>query len=148
MNFEIKKLTAADIQLAKDLFIFYQLDDGVEEPLIPSDKYLFNLLSRDTFYVIAALKNGVVAGGLTAYELDMYKEEAPEIFLYEIAVDPLYRRNGIAKELIASLKEICASKGINEMYVGTEKDNSAAIKLYKSTGGKMDEIAWFVYNII
>jgi aminoglycoside 3-N-acetyltransferase I len=97
--------------------------------------------------VIVALNNGVVIGGLTAYELDMYKEETTEIFLYEIAVEPLYRRNGVAKELIESLKKVCVSKGIREMYVGTEKDNYPAIKLYKATGGKMEEIAWFVYDL-
>lgn len=77
----------------------------------------------------------------------MYKEEVTEIFLYEIAVDPWYRRKGVAKALIKSLKKICVSKGIKEMYVGTEKDNENAIKLYKATGGKTEEIAWFVYAI-
>lgn len=115
--------------------------------MIPSDKYLGDILSRDTFHVIVALSNGVVIGGLTAYELDMYKEGITEIFLYEIAVEPLYRRNGVAKELIESLKKVCVSKGIREMYVGTEKDNYPAIKLYKSTGGKVEEIAWFVYDL-
>ena len=147
MNFEIKKLVAEDIQLAKDLFLFYQVDDEVDKPLIPSDKYLREILSRDTFHVIVALNNGVVIGGLTAYELDIYKEETTEFFLYEIAVEPLYRRNGVAKELIESLKKVCVSKDIREMYVGTEQDNYPAIKLYKSTGGKFEEIAWFVYGL-
>ena len=147
MNFEIKKLAAEDIRLAKDLFLFYQVDDEVDKPLIPSDKYLTDILSRDSFHVIVALNNGVVIGGLTAYELDMYKEETTEIFLYEIAVEPLCRKKGVAKELIESLKKVCVSKGIREMYVGTEKDNYPAIKLYKATGGEMEEITWFVYDI-
>lgn len=147
MNLEIKKLRAEDIQLAKDLFLFYQVDDEVENPVIPSDKYLYDILSRDTFHVIVAIQNGVVIGGLTAYELDMYKEETTEIFLYEIAVHPLYRRNGIAKELIESLKKTCAFKGIREMYVGTEMNNNPAKKLYEATGGKMEDIAWFVYEM-
>ena len=109
MDFEIKKLSAEDIELSKDLFLFYQIDDEVDKPVIPSDKYLHNMLVRDTFYVIVALKNGVVTGGLTAYEIDMYKEEVTEIFLYEITVGTIYRRNGIAKSLIESLQKICVS---------------------------------------
>ena len=147
MDFEIKKPGAANIQLAKDLFLLYQIDDGINKPIIPSDKFLYDILSRDTFHVIVACEGGVVIGGLTAYELDMYKEEIIEVFLYEVAVDPLYRKNGIAKALIEFLKKICVSKGIREMYVGTEKDNEPAIKMYKTTGGKMDEIEWFVYDI-
>ncbi len=34
MNFEIKKLGTEDIQLAKDLFLFYQVDDEVDKMFI------------------------------------------------------------------------------------------------------------------
>ena len=48
--------------------------------------------------------------------------------------------------LIEFLKEICVKKGIIEMFVGTEKDNVAARKLYATTGGIADEDSvWFNY---
>lgn len=145
---EIKKLNAEDVELAKELFLFFQVDDNVQHPVIPSDNYIHTLLSRHSFHVIIALQNGMVTGGLTAYELDMYKESVTEVFLYEIAVKPAYRKQGIGKRLIRFLKQSCAAKGIHEMYVGTEKNNLPAIKLYESTGGKEEKIAWFVYEEI
>ncbi len=147
MDFEIKKLDKEEIQLAKDLFIFYQVDDEVETPVVPSDEYLYNILSRDSFHVIVALQNNIVIGGLTAYELDMYKQEVTEVFLYEIAVHPMHKRKGVGTGLIKALKKICTAKCIKEIYVGAENDNDAAIEFYKKTGGNKKVIAWFEYDI-
>ena len=86
--YTIQKLAPCDTDLAKELFRFFQTDDGVAEPVIPTDKYINALLLRDDFHVVVALENDILIGGLTAYELAMYKEEIKEMFLYEIAVEP------------------------------------------------------------
>jgi aminoglycoside 3-N-acetyltransferase I len=146
--FTIKKLGSDDIALAKELFYFFQIDDGIAYPIIPSNEYLHSLLQKDDFHVIIAIVDHTLIGGLTAYELDMYKEEIKEMFLYEIAVEPEQRKRGVAKALIGHLKDISIAKGIKEMYVGTSTDNHAAMKLYRSTGGEADtKIAWFVYTL-
>ena len=145
--FEIKELDFCDIALAKQLFLFFQIDDGVENPTAASDEYLKNLLSRDDFHVIVALENGKIIGGLTAYELVKYKREVKEMFLYEIGVEPAYRRKGIAAELIEFLKRICGEKGIKEMFVGALASNSPAINLYKATGGIGEEVIEFDYEL-
>lgn len=148
MLLTIKKLKPADLSYAKDLFCFFQLDDEIANPVIPSDEYIAALLLKDDFHVLIALQNDKLIGGLTAYELIMYKQQINEMFLYEIAVRPEHRKTGVAKALIQSLKEICIAKEIKEMYVGTSTDNNAALKLYRSTGGKADDnIAWFVYQV-
>lgn len=147
MSFYIKKLAATDVAQAKDLFLFFQIDDGVAEPLIPTDAYLEKLLAKDDFVVLVALQEEEVIGGLTAYELPMYKESKPEYFLYEIAVAPAHRQQGIARALIETLKKLAVEKGMEEMYVGTEMDNMPAQNLYASTGGKRENIAWYVYPL-
>ena len=148
MNFTIKKITPAEIGLAKQLFWFFQVDDGISQPVVPSDAYLLEMLSKDDFHVIVALIDGKLAGGLTGYELPMYKRQVREMFLYEIAVKPEFRQKGIAKALIELLKQICKEKGIEEMYVGTSKPNKAAMALYTATGGEQEpDIAWFVYQL-
>ncbi len=148
MAFIIKKLEPLDVDLARQLFMFFQTDDAVADPVTPSDEYLRMLLLKNEFHVLVALQNNCFAGGLTAYELPMYKEEINEMFLYEIAVVPEYRQMGVAKSLIESLKDICINRHIKEMYVGTSTDNDAAVKLYKSGGGRADDkIAWFVYSL-
>ena len=80
-NFEIKKLSPNDVKLAKELFLFFQTDDGKENPTIASDEYLTNLLEKEDFYVLVAVRNERIIGGLTAYALLKYKREATEMFL-------------------------------------------------------------------
>ncbi len=147
MGYTIKKLSPEDVSLAKQLFIYFQIDDGIENPIIPSDNYLGNLLSKGSFHVFVALEDNLVIGGITGYELEMYKESENEMFLYEIAVHENHRQNGIGSKLIGELKKLCVEKNISVMFVGTSTDNKAAIQLYKATGGEMELIPWFVYDL-
>lgn len=147
MNIIIQKLEAIDVPLAHELFFFFQEDDADETLTRTSDDYLRNLLSREDFHVLIARHNERIVGGLTAYELPMYKEELNELFLYEIGVEDSYRKKGIAKNLIEALIKIGQAKRIREMYVGAMADNVPAIKLYTSTGGKAAQVAWFEYRI-
>ena len=133
--------------MAKQLFLFFQEDDQIARPVIPTDSYLAELLAKDDFHVIVAIHNGHLIGGLTGYELPMYKRPVREMFLYEIAVTPEFRQVGVATALINMLKEISAEKGIEEMYVGTSTRNKAAMALYSSTGGEQEaDVAWFIYQ--
>ncbi len=86
-------------------------------------------MTRSDFHVIVALKDGELIGGLTAYEMQMFKRETTEMFLYEIEVSEKYRRKGVGKTLIEFLKQICIEKGFVEMFVGTEKDNVPSRKI-------------------
>lgn len=147
MDFTIKRLDASEISLAKELFVWFQVDDGVEKPLVPSDHYLRTLLLKEDFYVVVVLDKEKVIGGLTAFILSMYKEEIDEIFLYEVGVDEAYRKKGVATQLIDFLKKTGVKLGVSEMYVGTEMHNIPAQKLYDKTGGKFETIAWYVYNL-
>jgi aminoglycoside 3-N-acetyltransferase I len=147
MQYSIKKLTKSDLQLAKQLFIFFQQDDGVKKPSLGSDKYLLELISNKTYHIFVALDGETVIGGVTAYELPMFYKQVNEMFLYEIAVKPEYRRNGIAAALIETLKDFCIKKRIKCLFVGTEKKNLAAKELYLKTGGSMEIIPWFTYGL-
>ncbi|CAN5265750.1 GNAT family N-acetyltransferase [soil metagenome] len=144
MNLKIKKLNSNEIETAKQLISMFGFDD--ENSLLPSDEYMAEMLGKETFHVVVALENGKLIGGLTAYEMKMFKRETTEIFLYEIEVEEHYRRKGVGTALIEFLKEICRAKGIVEMFVGTENDNFAARKLYSTTGGKQDDSVWFNYK--
>lgn len=146
MAFNIKKLTLEDFKLAKLLFLFFQVDDGIENPTSASDEYIRNLLARDDFYVVVAFENETLVGGLVAYELAKYKREVAEMFIYEIGVEEAHRRKGIAGKLIEHLKNICSEKGISEMFVATEMDNISAKKFYESTGGKFESAAIYSFE--
>src|SRR6185503_1042 len=148
MNFTVKKLRPEEVAMAKQLFLFFQEDDQIAQPVIPTDSYLAELLSKDVFHVIVAIHDGHLIGGLTGYELPMCKRPIREMFLYEIAVTPEFRQVGVATALINMLKEISVEKGMEEMYVGTSTRNEAAMALYTSTGGEQEaDIAWFIYQL-
>jgi aminoglycoside 3-N-acetyltransferase I len=147
MQYTIKKLGAPGLNYAKQLYTLFQIDDGVANPSLASDKYLTKLLSGNSFYVIVALDGKTVIGGLTAYELPMYYKPVSEMFLYEIAVHKDYRKQGIGTALVNELKEICSQKNIEIIFVGTETNNLPAKQLYLATGGAMEIIPWFTYNL-
>jgi aminoglycoside 3-N-acetyltransferase I len=142
-NIDIRKLSAADIDLATALFLSWR----ESETKLPGKEYLVSLLNNDAFHIFAAISNNRVVGGLTAYEMPMYLEETKEVFLYEIGVTEEYLRHGIASALINALKTICRDRSIRYFYVGTETDNHPARQLYKKTQAREENIAWFTYDL-
>jgi aminoglycoside 3-N-acetyltransferase I len=143
-NWEIRKLGSGEIELAQELILLFGNEDKNRD--LPPVEYLAQMLARKDFHVVVAVENEKLIGGLSAYEMKMFKRPTTEMFLYEIEVAQAHRQKGIGKALIEFLKQICLEKGIVEMFVGTSKDNLAAGKLYKATGGKADEDSlWFNY---
>nr|WP_277883972.1 GNAT family N-acetyltransferase [Nostoc sp. FACHB-888] len=57
-----------------------------------SADYLRQLLDSDYFIALAALKEGEVVGGLTAYKLKKFEQERSEIYIYDLAVAAAHRR--------------------------------------------------------
>lgn len=86
----------------------------------PSEDYLRRLLGSDTFIALAALKKGVVVGGLAAYELKKFEQERSVIHLYDLAVKATPRRQGIATALLKN----------------TESDRRGAQRSYHHRAGR------------
>ena len=94
MNLSIQQIVPEDVALMEALLAtFGEAFDQVEtygNP--PSTDYLRQLLDSDYFIAIAALKEGEVVGGLTAYELKKFEQERSEIYIYDLAVASAHRR--------------------------------------------------------
>lgn len=142
----IQKLLPGDLQLAKELIRCWHEEEERQPPL-PPDQYLTRLLTDMSFHLLVAIADGRVVGGLSAYELPMLYESITEMFLYEIGVSAEARKQGVATALINELKTICAARHIETIFTGTEADNTAAKKLYLSTGADEEQVAWFVYAL-
>ena len=72
----IRQLSANDLPLMEGLLTtFGEAFDAVDtySSSRPSNVYLKRLLSSDYFIALAALKNGLVVGGLAAYELQKFE---------------------------------------------------------------------------
>jgi aminoglycoside 3-N-acetyltransferase I len=104
----------------------------------PSDEYLQHLIERDDFIPLVAVADGKVVGGLAAYVLRKFEQERSEIYIYDLAVDEKFRRQGIATGLINKLREIAREKGAWVIYVQADHGDDPAIKLYESLGTRED----------
>jgi aminoglycoside 3-N-acetyltransferase I len=144
---EIRHLTPDDVPLMEGLLrtfgeAFNDLETYTANP--PSADYLRRLLGGDTFIAVAALKGGVVIGGLAAYELKKFEQERSEIYIYDLAVAPAHRREGIATALIEKLKDIAARRRASVIFVQADTgiEDQAAIALYTKLG-RREEVLHF-----
>ena len=92
--------------------------------------------SRAFASVIVAFVDGTVAGGLTAHTLAMTNFEGSEIFLYDIAVDPIHQRRGIGRALVDLLTTSAAALGIESVFVPADDEDLHALDFYRALGGR------------
>jgi aminoglycoside 3-N-acetyltransferase I len=135
------QLSAKDLLLMEELLtVFGEAFDEVDtySSSRPSDVYHKRLLSSDYFIALAALKNGAVVGGLTAYELQKFEQERSEIYIYDLAVAAAHRREGIATALIQELKKIAVARAAYVIFVQADLGDDPAIALYTKLGVRED----------
>ena len=140
--FAIKHLTNKDLATFALLINLFNLVFEEENPIIGSEANSLRLLNNKHFLAIVAFAENEVVGGLTAYELPMYYADRSEIFLYDLAVKPVYQRMGIGKGLIHSLKEHCIKNGIKEFFVMAHEED----EFYHATGGQSEKVVNFLYG--
>ena len=104
----------------------------------PGEEYLQQLLGSEYFIALAALKNGEVVGGLTAYELRKFEQERSEIYIYDLAVAAAHRRAGIATALIQELRKLAAARAAYVIFVQADPGDAPAIALYSKLGKRED----------
>ncbi|GAB4824066.1 hypothetical protein N2152v2_011112 [Parachlorella kessleri] len=69
------------------------------------------------------------------------REEFPSLqppddaaYLSNMAVDPAFRRQGIARLLLQASEELCAARGFREIYLHARLGDDPAVQLYESAG--------------
>jgi aminoglycoside 3-N-acetyltransferase I len=100
--------------------------------------YLKELLSGASFIAIAALSGTKVVGGIAAYTLPKFEQARTEIYIYDLAVDAEFRRQGIATAMIEALKTLARSKVAYVIYVQADYGDDPAIALYTKLGVRED----------
>jgi ribosomal protein S18 acetylase RimI-like enzyme len=134
MDIEVRRLQPGDEQLA--LRVVRELKPVEErEGREPGLAHLERLLGADTNYLLAALAGGAPVGFLTAYRMPALDGDVSMVYLFEIEVAPAFRRQGLGTRLIELLKRLCGATDVEDIWVGTENTNTAARRLYESTGG-------------
>jgi ribosomal protein S18 acetylase RimI-like enzyme len=144
---KLKKLEIEDVSLFVQLIKVFELEFETEDLQIPNTDYLRRLLENKNFYVFVAVLNNMVVGGLTAYQLQQYYSTSPIVYIYDVAVQKEFQRQGIGKELMSKFLIYCREIGIEEVFVQADKVDAHALKFYSATGGVPQEVVHFSYPL-
>ena len=95
-------------------------------------------LGDDRHHLLIAYVDGAPAGMVTGVEMT-HPDKGTEMFLYELGVDPAYRRRGVGGALTTALADLARERGCYGMWLVTEADNAAAQATYRRTGGERED---------
>lgn len=106
-------------------------------------------LEDDRNVFLLAMEQGRPVGFLRGTSLRQISSDRPQMFIYEIGVDVDFRRQGAGRALIRALLDFCQAGGFEEAFVLTDPGNSAAVGLYRATGGAPETTAdrMYVYRM-
>ena len=103
------------------------------------------LLSDERTIFLVAFEHDRPIGFALAHELPRRHGDPTNLFVYELGVDPEWRRRGIATALMNELAELARTRGIRETFLITEESNQAAMAFYESLGARrpaQDDVVW------
>lgn len=145
MTRSTRRLTVNDRVLARALFaVMAEVFEEEREEL--SDHYIDGLLDRPDFWVIAAIADDEVIGGLTAHTLPMTRNATSEIFIYDLAVRRDHQRQGVGRDLVAHVRSQAAAMGIDVAFVPADNDDVHALDFYRAIGGAESPVTFFVFD--
>ncbi len=125
---EIRLLTAQDMEL-----LTTAATDVFDNPVIPAAATEF--LADPRHHIAVAIADGIIVGFASAVCYVHPDKPAPEFWINEVGVAESHQGRGLAKQIMACLLDKARQLGCAEAWVLTEQDNTAARRLYQSTGG-------------
>jgi aminoglycoside 3-N-acetyltransferase I len=141
----VKRLGAADIGLALETFrVMTDVFDEGGGAL--SAEYVATLLGRPDFWALAALKDGKPIGGVTAHVLPMTRQEARELFIYDLAVLTTHQRRGVGRRLVETLCAAAAADGVPVAFVPADVEDEHAVAFYHALGGEAAVATIFTFE--
>lgn len=142
---QIRRLAPTDRDRARALFeMMAKVFGEARRPL--GDRYLDRLLCRSSFWVLAALHEGEVVGGLTAHALPMTTSETFELFVYDLAVREDHQRKGIGRQLMAALRREAVEHGVRVLYVPVDDGDAHALAFYRAMEGEATPVTFFLFH--
>lgn len=90
-------------------------------------------LAAEGHHILVAYDGESVVGFVTGIEMT-HPDKGTEMFLYELAVNPDYRRRGYGTALIQALVDLARERQCYGMWVLTDDDNGAALATYSAAG--------------
>jgi ribosomal protein S18 acetylase RimI-like enzyme len=109
-----------------------RFEEAFDNRVLPDETARF--LEDERHHLLLGYVDDRAAGFLSAVEV-FHPDKRSELFLNEVAVMEGARRRGVARALVDELKRIGRERGCGSVWVLTDEDNAAAMRLYRSTGG-------------
>jgi aminoglycoside 6'-N-acetyltransferase I len=69
----------------------------------------------------------------------VHPDKPAELWINEVGVAPSHLRRGLAQALLRLLFDVGRSLGCSQAWVLTDRENTAAMRLYASVGGNCGE---------
>lgn len=100
-------------------------------------------------HLIVALDGETVVGFISAVHYVHPDKANPELWLNEVGVAPKHQQRGIAKAMMQKALELGQTLDCETAWVLTQRTNSAAMKLYDSSGGVEDteNLVMFTFDL-
>jgi aminoglycoside 6'-N-acetyltransferase I len=127
MTLEYRVLRAGDAavldRVADDLF------DGEIQPALVRE-----FLGDERHHLAVAIDDGNVVGFASGVHY-VHPDKPAELWINEVGVAPTHLRRGLAQALLRMLLDVGRQLGCTQAWVLTDRDNTAAMRLYASVGG-------------
>ena len=127
MTLEYRILNTGDAavldRIADDVF------DGAVQPQLAQE-----FLNDARHHLAVAIDDGIVVGFASGVHY-VHPDKPAELWINEVGVAPTHVRRGVAQSLLRLLFDAGRRLGCTQAWVLTDRDNTAAMRLYASVGG-------------
>jgi aminoglycoside 6'-N-acetyltransferase I len=106
--------------------------DVFDDPLDPDATREF--LNDSRHHIVVAIDAGIVVGFASAVHYVHPDKPSPELWINEVGVASSHQGRGLAKAMLQTLLAHARKLGCLEAWVLTDRANTAAMRLYQSTG--------------
>jgi aminoglycoside 6'-N-acetyltransferase I len=127
MAIEIKVLGAQDAGILAAL-----APDVFDDPIDVGRANEF--LADPRHHLVVAFDNGQVVGFVSAVHYIHPDKPRPELWINEVSVSETHRGRGLGTRLLHSLFAVAQGLGCAEVWVLTDRANTAAMRLYAAAG--------------
>lgn len=127
MAIEFRKLGAGDDA------VLDRVADGVFDNAV-QPALAREFLDDARHHLVVALDDGIVVGFVSGVHY-VHPDKPTELWINEVAVAPTHLRRGLAQTLLRLLFDTARTLGCSQAWVLTDRDNTAAMRLYASVNG-------------
>jgi GNAT superfamily N-acetyltransferase len=107
-------------------------EDVFDEPV--DARWAAEFLGDPRHHLAVAIEGEQVVGFASGVHY-VHPDKPPEFWVNEVGVSPAHQKRGVGRRLLAALFERARAVGCAQAWVGTERTNAPARRLYAAAGG-------------